>query len=928
MASNRGPERLFLLDGTALAYRAHFAFIRNPLVNSKGMHTSGSFGFTNTLLKILRDEKPDYIACAFDMAAPTFRHKAFPEYKATREKMPEELASEMPVIRDLVRAFNIPVIESEGFEADDVMGTLALRAAEQGLDVYLVTADKDMMQIVSKRIRMYSLSKAGTGGEAEITGPSEVEARWGVKPDRIVDLFGLMGDASDNVPGVKGIGPKTAGELITEFGSIDAVYQKLDRIPRQALRDKLAAGREQAMLSRDLVTLRTDLPLPVDLKDLAARSADREKAIALFKDLEFTRFINALVDLDSGKSGSGPAATGAGSSAGRDYRIAQTESEIDSLAASLASVPVFSVDLETTSLRPMEAEIVGLSFSWKAGEAWYVPVRLPGTHFRGDLFTSDEGADSVSALRRLKPVLENPAVRKCGQNIKYDMLVLRRHGIELAGVDFDTMVAAYVINPSARAFGIDALALEYLNLEKISTKSLIGSGAKQISMAEVELEKIAEYACEDAETAFRLRGVFEPRLKAASLESLFHDVEMPLVSVLADMEENGVSLDTDLLGRMSRDMEKELESIRADILSIAGEPFNLNSTQQLGRILFEKLKVHEAAGWKKPKKTKTGYATDVSVLEALSGHPLPRRLLDYRQLQKLKSTYVDALPALVNPLTGRVHASFNQTVAATGRLSSSDPNLQNIPVRTDLGREIRKAFVPRDRSWSILSADYNQIELRIMAHLSGDETLTASFRSGEDVHRRTAAEVFGLAPEEVTDEKRRQAKTINFGVLYGMGAFGLATRLGIPNDEAQRFITAYFARYPSVSEFIARTVAEAHRNGYVTTILNRRRYLPELKSDNRNLRDFAERTAVNTPIQGAAADLIKIAMIRIEKRLKQEGWKAQMILQIHDELVFEAPDGEKDRLSAMVRDEMEGAITLSVPVKVDVGFGKNWFEAH
>jgi DNA polymerase-1 len=927
MVSKRLPERFFLLDGTALAYRAHFAFIRNPLVNTKGIPTSGSFGFTNTLLKILRDEKPDYIACAFDTAAPTFRHKAYPEYKATREKMPDDLAAELPVIRDLVRAFNIPILESEGFEADDVMGTMAMRAAEQGLDVYLVTADKDMTQIVSKRIRMYSVSKGGGGGEAEITGPDEVEARWGVKPERIVDLFGLMGDASDNVPGVKGIGPKTAGELIAEFGSMDAIYQKLDRIPRQAVRDKLTAGREQALLSRDLVTLRTDLPLPFDLKDLAVRRPDREKAIALFKDLEFTRFFNVLVELDAGKPGAGPVPED-GAQAGRDYRIAQSESEIAGLAASLESVPMFAVDLETTSLHPMDAEIVGLSFSWKEGEAWYVPVRLPGTHFSGDLFTSDRGADPAAALRQLKPVLENPAVRKCGQNIKYDMLVLRRHGIELAGVDFDTMVAAYVINPSARAFGIDALALEYLNLQKIPTKSLIGSGAKQISMAEVELEKIAEYACEDAETAFLLRGLFEPRLKAASLESLFHDVEMPLVGVLADMEENGVSLDAELLGRMSRELEKELESIRTDILSMAGEPFNLNSTQQLGRILFEKLKVHEAAGWKKPKKTKTGYATDVSVLEALSAHPLPRKLLDYRQLQKLKSTYVDALPALVNGRTGRLHASFNQTVAATGRLSSSDPNLQNIPIRTDLGREIRKAFVPRDRKWSILSADYNQIELRIMAHLSADETLTESFRSGEDVHRRTATEVFGLAPEDVTDEKRRQAKTINFGVLYGMGAFGLATRLGIPNEEAQRFITAYFARYPRVSEFISRTVAEAHRNGYVTTILNRRRYLPELRNDNRNLRDFAERTAVNTPIQGAAADLIKIAMIRIEKRLKQEGWKAQMILQIHDELVFEVPDEEKDRLSAMVREEMEGAITLTVPVKVDVGVGKNWFEAH
>ncbi|HEX9935065.1 MAG TPA: DNA polymerase, partial [bacterium] len=596
------------------------------------------------------------------------------------------------------------------------------------------------------------------------------------------------------------------------------------------------------------------------------REVDREKAIRLFQEMEFNKFLQELPIL--GETPIRPA--------GRTCRIIQTGEALDALIRELDLAGMLVVDLETTSLHPMDAEIVGLSLSWKEGEAVYIPLLLPETHFSGDLFSTSKGVRSQTVLQKLKPVLENAKIRKCGQNIKYDMLVLRRHSVGLQGIDFDTMVAAYLINPSARSFGIDALSLEYLNLQKIPTKSLIGSGAKQISMAEVELEKIAEYACEDAEVALRLRGLFEPKLKTIGVESLFRDVEIPLILVLAEMEENGVSLDLRLLNKMSGEMEKELDRLVREIHGLAGETFNINSTQQLGKILFEKLKVHESAGWKRPKKTKTGYSTDVSVLEELAGHPLPKKLLDYRQLQKLKSTYVDSLPKLVNPRTGRVHASFNQTVAATGRLSSSDPNLQNIPIRTELGKEIRKAFVPGQKDWWILSADYNQIELRIMAHLSGDETLIESFGKGEDVHQRTACEVFGLAPDQVTPEHRRQAKTINFGIMYGMGPFGLAQRLGISNEEAHNYITAYFARYPRVNDYIANTIASAHQNGFVTTLLNRRRYLPELKSDNRNLREFGERTAINTPIQGTAADLIKLAMIRIAEHLRDGNWKSKM----------------------------------------------------
>jgi DNA polymerase-1 len=920
-SSETKPKRLFLLDGSALAYRAYFAFIRNPLVNSKGVNTSGVFGFTNTLLKILKDEHPDYIACVFDTPEPTFRHRVFPEYKATREKMPDELVVQLPAIREVVSVFRIPLIEMAGFEADDVMGTLATQAEEGGIETYLVTGDKDFMQLISPSIKMYTLSKGGGGSEPEIIDPDAVKAKWGVGPENITDLLGLMGDASDNIPGVPGIGPKTAQELINQFGSLESALDRIQEIKKEGLRNNLYQHRQQALFSKDLATIRTDVPVLVSITSLVSEGPDHTKVIPLFKDLEFNKFLRDLAELKIRQPGK--------SESERKYRTLLTDAQFDAFLKEINRIPMFALDLETTSLDAISAEIVGLSFCWKEGEAFYIPLLVPENERPMDLFAgASNGRSSDSVLRRLKPILENPNVKKCGQNIKYDMLVLRRHNVQVQGVDFDSMIAAYLVNPTARQFGIDALALEYLHMQKIPTKSLIGAGQKQIRMDQVQLEKVAEYACEDADAAFQLRHVLEPKLSEIAVDKLFREVEMPLVRVLMEMEENGVSLDTRLLASMSADMESQLNRIQNDIYEIAGERFNINSTQQLGKILFEKLKVHELVGWKRPKRTKTGYATDVSILEGLSGHPLPQKLLEYRQLAKLKSTYVDALPKLINPKTGRLHASFNQTVTATGRLSSSDPNLQNIPIRTDLGREIRKAFIPAEKGQVILSADYNQIELRIMAHLSGDETLMDSFRKGEDVHKRTASEIFGIPPEAVDDAHRRDAKTINFGIMYGMGVFGLSDRLGISQEEAQQFITAYFARYPKVNEYITRTIALAYKQGFVTTLLNRRRYLPELKSDNRNLRDFAERTAINTPIQGTAADLIKIAMIRIADHLREPKWKAKMILQIHDELVFEAPEGEIVSLSEMVKEEMEGAIRLSVPIKVDVGTGKNWFEAH
>ncbi len=908
--------QLFLLDGTALAYRSYFAFIRSPLINTKGVNTSGAFGFTHTLIKIIKENEPDLIACVFDTSAPTFRHKTFPEYKATRQKMPDELAEQLPMIRQIVEAFNIPLLEVEGYEADDVMGTLAKQAEAKDIFTYLVTGDKDFMQLVSDRVKMYSLSKGGRGNEPLIIEPEGVVEKMGVKPEQVIDLLGLMGDSSDNVPGIPGIGPKTAKELMETFGSLEAVLDQADQIPRQRIREIVLSHKEQALLSKELVTICTDVPLDLKISDLKTMPFNREKVVSLFQELEFGSLLSELPKHGEKRDSV------------RKYRTITELTELDHLIEELKKASLFAIDLETTALDPISAEIVGFSFSWKEEEAVYLPVTFPEMDNSGDLFGSQDKKRLGTILEKMKPLLENPRIRKCGQNIKYDMLVLRRHGIDLQGIEFDSMVAAYLINPSARQFGIDALAMEYLHMRKIPTQSLIGTGKKQISMAEVELEKVAEYACEDADVAFRLRSILSPKLSENQLDHLFREVEIPLIRVLMEMEDNGVAIDRALLEKMSVQMQKEIDQIKEEIYEIAGERFNVNSTQQLGNILFEKLKVHELVGKRRPRRTKTGYATDIRALEYFSIHPLPRKMLDYRQLMKLHSTYVVALPKLINPVTQRIHASFNQTVTATGRLSTSDPNLQNIPIRTELGREIRRAFIAEHKDSVILSADYSQIELRIMAHLSGDETLTESFKKGEDVHKRTAVEIFNIPESEITEEHRRQAKTINFGIMYGMGMYGLAQRLSIPQEEAQQFITAYFARYPKVNAFIAQMIADAHKIGYVTTLLNRRRYLPELKSENRNIREFGERTAINTPIQGTAADLIKVAMIRIAEQLRKEEWKSKMILQIHDELIFEVPKNELKALSDMVTREMEGAIKLSVPIKVDIGWGKSWYEAH
>ena len=910
-------KSLFLIDGSAIAYRSYFAFIKNPLINSKGQNTSAVFGFLRFLFMIMDNENPDYLAVIFDPKGPTFRHKQYPAYKATREKMPDDMRDQIPTIHEAIDALNIPRIEIDGFEADDVIGTIAKQAQSENLDVYLVSGDKDFMQLVDDHIKLYSPKRAGEA--VEILDAAGVEEKVGVPPEKIVDYLGLMGDASDNVPGVKGVGKKTAVQLIREFGSLEQVLENAEQVKRANVRENLLASPDVALLSKKLVRIDTNVPLQMELEALKKADPRTDKMVDLMKELEFNSFLERFQ--------TGQEKTDA------HYSIISTQEDFLKLKTALNAAKQFVIDLETTNKDPMRAEVVGIAFSFKPGEAFYLPVHVERrkteqdgvTDMQREMFLkNDETLFATLSLNdALKPILENSNIKKIGHNIKYDMLVLERHGISMLGVSFDTMVASYLINPTLRQHNLDALALEHLNFVKIPTSDLIGKGKKQLSFADIDVERVAKYACEDADITLKLKQIFEPQLRSGNLEVLFNDVELPLIRVLLDVEKNGVSLDLDFLSRMSEKMGDKLTLLVEEIYEIAGEKFNINSTQQLGTILFEKLSLP------RKKRTKTGYSTDAKVLEELAQiHELPKKLLEYRELTKLKSTYVDALPSLVNPETGRLHTSYNQTVAATGRLSSSDPNLQNIPIRTEIGREIRRAFIPGNENSVILDADYSQVELRIMAHLSGDPVLIEAFKNKEDIHTKTASLVFGMAPENLTPEHRRRAKEINFGIMYGMGVYGLASRLHISNEEARDFILNYFAQYTKVQEFIHKMHRQVEEKGYVTTLLNRRRYLPEIKSKNHNIREFAKRTAVNTPIQGTAAELIKVAMINIWKKLKAGNYQTKMIMQVHDELVFEVPKGELQDVQRLVKEEMESAMTLDVPIRADVGVGANWLEAH
>jgi len=902
-------KRLFLIDGSALAYRAYFAFIKNPMYNSKGENTSAPFGFANSLLKLYREEQPDFWVCVFDTPQPTFRHEIYPEYKSTRAKMPEEMAEQLPRIKQVAEALGCPVVEMPGYEADDVIATLAVQAAEKEIDAVMVTGDKDFMQLVTDRITIYNSRRKAGVEQIERLDPAGVEKKFGVPPNRVVDVLGLAGDTSDNVPGVPGVGPKTAVSLVKEFGELESVLQSIDQISRKSLREKLRTYAEQARFSRDLVTIKTDVPIKLREKDYAVQSLNAKSAGRLFAELEFKSLIRFLEpDLfRTGKTEKQQAAFKG------NYHTVQDLLKLEKLVKKWQKAKRLAVDTETTSLDPINAELVGISISAETGEAHYIPVGHRDTEANLDLEVT---------LKTIRTILEKKQPRLVGQNIKYDWQIFRKYGITLDGLDFDPMLASYLVDPLARRHDLGSLALRHLGYEMIPISKLIGSGKNQKSFADVPVEVATEYAAEDADFTLRLEENLRPRLEPLGVLRLFEDIELPLVPVLAQMEYDGVSVDIPYLKRLSARWKKDLDTLTEEIYEVAGEKFNINSPRQLGVILFDKLKL--TPGRKTARTAQR--ATDISTLATLADkHPLPELVLQYRSLSKLKSTYADALTALVSPRTRRVHTSFNQAVAATGRLSSSDPNLQNIPIRTADGQKIRRAFIPKSEEYTLLIADYSQIELRLMAHFSEDEALCEAFARGEDIHARTASDIFGIPVEAVDAERRRWAKSANFGIIYGLSAYGLAQQTDMTVQEAKDFIDTYFRRYPKVRRFIDTTIEQARRNGYVTTLMGRRRPLPDLNAANRQRREFAERAAVNTPLQGTAADVIKKAMVDIAAKIR--GKKSMMVLQVHDELVFDAHLDEIAWLTALVRDLMENAVELSVPLKVDIGTGNNWLEA-
>ena len=921
--------RLFLIDGMAIAYRSYFAFIQRPLMTSDGRNVSAIYGFVTFLNRILTGESPDYIAVAFDTAEPTFRHKKYAAYKATREKMPEDMSAQLGPLKDVIRAHRIPLLEVPGFEADDIIGTLALKAEKKGLDSFLVTSDKDFMQLVTKNISLFRPGKLG--GDAETVSYAEVKEKFGVTPDKVIEVLALMGDSSDNVPGVPGIGEKTAIPLIQKYGTLELLYKKLADIPQKGTRAKLEEHKETAFLSRELVTIHTDTPVDLDLPKFRVAQPDTGKLAALYRSFEFRSLLSKLepttkVEKEPDASESDVAVKSPSyktmSTDKHSYHHVTTEKELIALAKRLASVQSLVFDTETTSTDALRADLVGVSFAVQEREAWFVrivPEGLESTLFDGGKAL---GIPSSSAVKIVKPILEDPSIAKGGHNIKYDMLVMSRYGVDVQGVVFDTMVASYLLRADAQ-HNMDAVAREYLSYSPVSYADLVGEGRNQKNILEVDPAALSDYSAEDADITLRLWHLLDKKLDDHTMKRLSAEVDMPLVPVLARMEKTGVRIDVEYLKAMSKDLDRQIQALTLDIHRLAGGPFNINSTQQLGQVLFTKL------GLPTVRKTKTGFSTDVSVLESLRHeHEIVEKLLEYRQLTKLKSTYVDALPTMVHPGTGRVHTSFSQAVAATGRLSSSDPNLQNIPIRTEAGRAVRKAFIARDKNSMILSADYSQIELRVMAHIAGDEGLAKAFRNNEDVHAATAAEVFGVELTSVTKDMRRKAKEVNFGIMYGSGPFGLATRLEVSQSEAKEIIERYFDRFPKVRQYIADTIAEAARKGYVQTMLGRRRYLPDLRSQNRAIRQNAERQAINMPIQGTSADMIKIAMVHIDAAFLKMKLRSAMIMQVHDELVFEALKDEEQQVRSIVEKEMVNALPLSVPMEVEIGIGPNWLDAH
>lgn len=924
--------RLYLVDGYALIYRAFFALISRPLISSRGENTSAAWGVTRFLLKIIEQYEPDYFGVVFD-AGMSQRHEIYPEYKATREKMPTELEASIPRVREIIEAFHIPVLEVPGYEADDVIGTLAAQAVDHGLETVIVSGDKDFYQLIRDGI---SLLNPGRGGPAAVDEEwvdlRNAHERLGVAPERVVDYLGLIGDSSDNVPGVAGIGPKTAIQLIEKYGSIEEILERAAEISGKRPREALLANPELALLSKRLVTIGTDVPIELDLEAVQREEPDRDRLREIFLDLEFHSLVRDYAAPE-------PAAE---RPAGR-YSLIQSPQEVVQLVERIRALGRVSVDTETSDMDPVRADLVGISISVEPGEGYYLPLAHVAAIAAEEQESSDAGGanddppDLFSVVREppsinlpdllseeladLVALLEDPEVAKIGQNLKYDLLVLRRAGITLRALEFDTMVASYLLEPGRREHGLDALALQHLDHRTISYEELTGKGKQQIPFAEVALERCRDYACEDADIALRLAEIFAPQIRELKLEELFRGIEMPLVEVLADMEWAGIRIDEDFFEALRVRLAGQLAVLEQRIHESAGVEFNINSNPQLREILFERLKLPVI------RKTKTGPSTDASVLEALAaqGHELPILLMEYRQLDKLQSTYVTALPRLVNPETGRLHTSFNQTVASTGRLSSSDPNLQNIPIRTELGAEIRRGFIPAEGR-VFVSADYSQIELRILAHYSQDPAFLDAFRRGEDIHRQTAALIFNVEAEAVTREMRDRAKTVNFAVIYGIGPFSLAQKLGISNAEGKEFIEHYFERFPGVRAYLDSQIELARRQGYVQTLTGRRRYIPEISSRNFNIRSFGERVATNAPIQGTAADLIKIAMINIHRALEESGSGARMLLQVHDELLVETPADRVEETLEILRGKMEAAAELEVPLRVETGVGTNWLE--
>jgi len=888
------PEKptLYLIDGSNYMFRAFYAI--RDLSNSKGFPTNAIYGFTTMLMKLLRERKPDYIVIAFDVKGPTFRHESYKNYKATRKETPEALIPQIACIKDVVRGFSIPILEQQGIEADDIIGSLAKKYAAEGIRTVIVSGDKDLLQLVTDDVTMVDTMQDRTY-DAEA-----VRERFGVGPEKVAEILGLMGDASDNIPGVPGIGPKSARRLIEEFGSVEGVLQNVEKLRNAKLRESILTYSEQAVMSRDLAVIKTDVEFDFDLESARYSGPNVNALKELFKEFEFSSLIQELKIREASVEG--------------QYRLILTDDDFKALIERLKDVKAFCLDILADGA-PMRAEIIGISLSPSPGEAVYIPLAHDYMGAPVQLRTAD-------VLNGLGPYFTAENIQKHGHDIKHSLIILARKGLELKSPGCDTMVASYILNPSKQSFELADVVRDHLDRQIGTAKDLIGSGAKASSFRVVPVEKAMNYACRRADTVFSLSLALTEKIAEEGFKDLYHQVEMPLVSVLASMEKKGVLLNLKLMKEMSRESEQLLSLSETKIYRLAGEKFNVNSPKQLQVILFDKM------GLPRGKKTKEGYSTDVDVLTSLAmNHELPAEILAYRSLAKLKSTYIDALPALVNPETGRVHTSYNQTVTATGRLSSSNPNLQNIPNRTLEGKRIRQAFIAPE-GWDIVSADYSQIELRILAHLSEDTTLSEAFISGEDIHSRTASNIFGVFPEMVNPDMRRHAKVINFGILYGMSAFGLSRELGISQKLAQDYIDEYFRKYGGVRIFLDRILENARHDGYVSTLLNRRRYLPEINSGNASVRQFAERMATNTPIQGTAADLIKMAMINISNKFKEKRLSSCMIMQVHDELVFEVLRAEKDNVVDLVKREMEGVIKLNVPLRVDIAAGNNWDEAH